>query len=63
MWDARQKGRHPHGETQGSAKLTAAAVRQIRAQPDAASDLAERYGVSISTIRAALHGRTWSHVS
>jgi hypothetical protein len=48
-------------------KLDATAVRQIRAQGDATSNLnieqlGKKYGVSVSTIKAVLNRKTWKEV-
>jgi len=48
-------------------KLDATAVRQIRAQGAAASNvnieqLGKKYGVSVSTIKAVLNRKTWKEV-
>lgn len=53
------------GERQGSAKLTASGVRQIRSLRSKGATvmgLAREFGVTPPTIRAVLSGRTWGHV-
>ncbi len=56
------KGRGAFGEGHGFAKLTDAAVVDIRSGRDSASTLAKRYDVSVVAIRLALRGKTWGHV-
>ncbi len=63
-------GREParvHGEAHGSAKLTAAKVRQIRGLyargGTSYRKLAQRYGVSSGAIRDILHRKNWVHVA
>lgn len=54
---------HVRGERAGSARLTAADVLEIRAATGIAPQvLADAYGVSRSTIRAALDRKTWQHI-
>ncbi len=63
--DAKAKGRHAHGERIGSAKLTSALVMEIRLADLLGAEwsyLAQRYGVSESTIADAILRRTWAHV-
>jgi DNA-binding transcriptional regulator YiaG len=50
------------GERQGSAKLTAAAVRAIRASDLSNSLLAAAYGVGTTTIRDVKNGKRWRHI-
>ncbi len=59
--DALRKGRHvaPRGENQGCAKLTRAAVADIRQSKLSGSELARQYGVSRRAIRFAQQGDTW----
>lgn len=54
------------GEACGSAKLTAAAVREIVVACDAGerlADVAKRYGVARRTVFDVVAGRTWKHVT
>lgn len=51
------------GEAHPNARLSAAAVLEIRAANDATADLAAKYGVSRSAIKAARSGKTWGHVA
>lgn len=51
------------GSSNANAKLTAAAVHEIREAPDASlSDLCEKYNVSARTIANVRARRTWSHL-
>ena len=57
---------HQDGEANHLAKLTAAAVRSIRAERQAGTPLlilAKRYGVSFQTVSKAARGNTWQSVS
>lgn len=60
--DRRIHGTAPVGERSGTAKLTAAKVRKIRASRDTQEVLAERYGVAQGTISAAIVRKTWAHI-
>jgi hypothetical protein len=63
--DKQAKGRQSRGEDIGGSKMTASAVREIRALVDCGAScraLARRYGVSASTIERIASGSTWSHV-
>jgi hypothetical protein len=69
-WDldkAQGRKRHgPRGEDFPHAKLTESAViqiRRLRAQGSSPARLASEYGVSPRTIRDAVSGRTWAHVT
>lgn len=55
----------PRGDGHSNAKLTAADVRTIRALRGQVSEyqLAERFGVSRSTIGHVMQGTTWQHVT
>jgi DNA-binding transcriptional regulator YiaG len=58
--------RWPQGERNGSAKLTADQVRQIREEYTTSpnvSALARKYGVSRATVQGVLKGRYWRHVA
>ena len=68
--DKMAKGRlrvgHVKGEQCGRAKLTEAAVRDIRASVAAGTRqvrMAEKYNVSPMTICDIVHGRRWKHVT
>lgn len=59
--EKRQHGTFQEGEKHGRAKLTKHDIRDIRAAKGVSQRaLAARYGVSQSTLWAALHGKTWS---
>jgi DNA-binding CsgD family transcriptional regulator len=56
------KRRHPRGASHGKAKLTPVQVveiRNLRASGHTATELANRFNVSIPTIYAAARGETW----
>jgi hypothetical protein len=52
----------PRGERSPNAKLTEAAVREIRASSDSDGVLGQRYGVTRSTIFAIRSRRNWKHI-
>lgn len=52
----------PKGEAHHATSLTEDDVMAIRKSCSARKDIAARYGVSVSTIRNILTGRTWAHV-
>lgn len=54
--------RGSNGEANGGAKITEAAVREIRASSEAVRRIAEQYGVSISLIYAIRSRHTWKHI-
>lgn len=59
------RGKAPSGERHGGAKLTAEAVREIRAAPiesGAGRRLAARFGVSPATVTNVRKGLVWGHV-
>lgn len=66
MADCHAKGRTACGEQTGLAKLTSAAVLEIRAtdvsKPGATKRLAKKFGVSCQTIYCAAHRKTWQHI-
>ena len=62
MRDKVSKGRQCRGETRPLAKLTTAAVREIRASGEPRKVLARRYGVSGTTITQVRQRKVWSHV-
>lgn len=60
------RGNRSRGERTGAARLTAAAVIDIRQTPTSfgvKSQLARKYSVSLTAIRNVLSGETWGHVS
>lgn len=56
------KGRSAKGEASGQAKLTVAAVLDIRSSSAPLSTLADRYGVSRGAISHVRRRTTWAHV-
>lgn len=63
--DMQSKGRGAFGERSGTAKLTSAAVvemRTLRQLGRTIDQLAKQFGVSEGTVRPALSGKTWRHV-
>lgn len=58
----RGRWRGGRGERHASAKLTAEAVREIRASSELGTVLAERYGVGPTVISRARRGLTWKTV-
>lgn len=51
------------GEQHGAARLTAAAVLEIRASSDSHAALARRYGVTDVAVAMARSGKTWRHLT
>ena len=51
------------GERNPRARLTAAAVAELRSSNESTASLASRFGVSRSTIQAARSGATWHRAS
>ena len=62
--DMAAKGRAPRGERRWNARLTVAAVRDIRARSSTVAqvDLAAEYGVSRAAIYRVVSRQTWRHV-
>lgn len=66
--DCTRKGRRARGEAYPNAKLTAAAVREIRASGATPRDAAligafmAKFGVSHTTVYHVLTGQSWKHV-
>jgi len=56
------KGRQARGETQGNAKLTDAAVVEIRSSALSGASLGLIFGVAPETINRARRGETWKHI-
>lgn len=50
------------GEAHGRAKLTEAAVREIRTSDLSSAELARRFGVSRCAVIKVLQRQTWKHV-
>lgn len=66
MADRNAKGRHSHGVSRPGAKLTDAAVLEIRARHlsgDNHPTLSASFGVSLTTISDILNGKKWGHVT
>jgi hypothetical protein len=66
--DMKAKGRWKGGVTLGlahpCAKLDPEKVREIRASPEVShAELARRYGVGATVIRAVRSGKTWKHIT
>lgn len=57
------KGRNTKGEASPVAKLTEAAVREIRRNQRPVAELAKQFGVSYSAVRFVRLGHTWAHVT
>ncbi len=64
MDDREKKNRQAKGVRHGLSKLNPEKVRQIRTLHPALNhrELADNFGVSITSIRSIFTGRTWSHV-
>lgn len=60
--DMREKGRGTEGQTHPNAKLTEAAVREIRASKETSHALGRKYGVSHSLIVNVRQRKAWRHV-
>jgi hypothetical protein len=56
------RGRTSKGEHRPQAKLTEAAVCEIRTSTETLSVLADRFGVGVPTVQKARVGETWRHV-
>jgi hypothetical protein len=61
--DMREKGRGSAGEAHAQAKLTARSVRAIRDSDKPRRVLADRYGITQSTVWDIQRNRTWRHLS
>jgi hypothetical protein len=64
MRDKERKGRaaHQRGEEHGRAKLTEAAVREIRQSAAPKKELASKFGVSLGTVYAAANKSRWAYL-
>jgi hypothetical protein len=62
MKDMVRKGRSPRGENSAKAKLTEKDVLYIRSSTEKQKTLADKYGVSISTIWSIRTRKTWGHL-
>lgn len=58
------KGRHAHGSSHASAKLTEADVKEIKRTHVMGMNgkLAKKYGVTKAAIRFIVTGKTWKHI-
>jgi hypothetical protein len=61
--DMHAKGRAQRGETNGHAKLDAAAVKSIRESSETNTQLAAKFNVHPATVRDARVGSTWRHLA
>ena len=64
--DARKAGRHTHGEIQGSAKMTADQVKEIRRLRDESVSqrkVAKMFGIGRTTVAHIERRESWSHVT
>lgn len=62
MKDMANKDRHTFGERSARSKLTEKQVEEIRSSGLLGRELAEQYGVAISTIYTVRRRETWKHV-
>ena len=62
--DRDAKGRHvpSYGESNGSAKLTAASVMAIRAARGKQREIAAKFDISQQTVSNIKRGRIWAHI-
>ena len=65
MRDCEKKGRrfHPFGERHHQAKLSEAAVLEIRTGALSSEGYARKFGVYLSTVYKAKSGETWKHLA
>ncbi len=61
--DKDRHGTRARGETVGTSRLTEGDVVQIRSSRNTAAELAKRFGVSLNTIKRAINGENWKHVT
>jgi hypothetical protein len=61
--DMIERGRNVKGEASSNSVLTEAQVRFIRTSELSVSELAEKFGVTKTTIRDVRKRRTWKHVA
>lgn len=62
MRDCVERGRMPKGEARPSSVLTATQVTEIRSSSDTGVALADRYGVTVSTISKIRKGLMWEYL-
>ena len=60
--DRRRHGTHNTGERHGNSKLTDARASLIKTSTTSAKELAEKFGVTPSSISKVRTGRSWTHV-
>lgn len=60
--DCMKKGRHAHGEKNGSSKLTEAQVMEIIEDGRTLARIAESHGVDIITVYDIKARKTWKHI-
>lgn len=60
--DKKIKGRGNHGERNGRAVLTPSQVQEIRDSKDSTANLARRFNVAYSTVRAVRFHERWKHI-
>lgn len=63
MRDMVERGRSCIGERNGRAKITEAAVRDIRQSQLSVNELSEKYGIDSSTVRKIRRGKLWKHIA
>jgi hypothetical protein len=61
--EKKRRGKHPAGEDNGLAKLSAEDVITIWHSADSPADLGRRFGCTGENIRFIQEGRTWQHVT
>ena len=61
--EAKRRGNHPAGESNGLTKLTTEEVITIYHSSDPPTALARKYGVTDANIRSIQEGRSWHHVT
>lgn len=63
--DAVALGRHPHGETHGRAKITAAQVQEIRDLRGVytQAEIASMFGIARTTVSGVQNRRCWTHLN
>lgn len=60
--DSVNKGRHPHGERAGHAKLTADQVLAIRKASGSYARVGAKFGITRSNVGHIKQGRRWKHL-
>lgn len=62
MRDMISKGRDAIGDRHGAAKLLSSDIPKIRAANGTLADIAEQFGVAVSTISGIRNGHRWAHI-